>query len=130
MAAIVPMDECMRGPTLRGSGVPPPQKRSRSISNVSLRILALLFCCEQLILNMRRTSRVALGFQSDGEHDHVHWDPSHEVIQRVFGSDNDFPSSDGWMDGPVRHLDYTSANKMNTTRFSSIVALRYCHSAR
>src|ERR1019366_3892440 len=99
MAAIVPMDECMRGPTLRGSGVPPPQKRSRSISNVSLRILALLFCCEQLILNMRRTSRVALGFQSDGEHDHVHWDAAHEVSQRVFGSDNDFPSSDGWMDG-------------------------------
>jgi hypothetical protein len=75
-------------------------------------------------------ARIALGFQSDGEHDHVHWDAAHEVSQRVFGSDNDFPSSDGWMDGPVRHLDYTSANKMNTTRFSSIVALRYCHSAR
>src|ERR1039458_4590324 len=65
-------------------------------------------------------ARIALGFQSDGEHDHVHWDAAHEVTQRVFGSDNDFPSSDGWMDGwmdgPVRHLDYTSANKMNTTR--------------
>src|ERR1035438_601024 len=110
----------MRGPTLYGSDLPLPEKRSRSISNVSLRILALLFCCEQLILNMRRTSRaslwgsnptesttisreeepvykqrvtsdigspfllratdiehaanvarIALGFQSDGEHDHV-----------------------------------------------------------
>jgi hypothetical protein len=74
-------------------------------------------------------ARIALGFQSDGEHDHVHWDAAHEASQRVFDSDNEL-SFLRWMDGPVRHLDYTSANKMNTTRFSSIVALRYCHSAR
>src|ERR1022692_2149459 len=90
----------MRGPTLYGSGVPLPEKRSRCISNVSLRILALLFCCEQLdIEHAANVARIALGFQSDGEHDHVHWDAAHEVSQRVFGSNNDFPSSDGWMDG-------------------------------
>src|ERR1017187_5749978 len=50
MAATFPTERRRRGLSLYGSGVPLPEKRSRSISNVSLRILALLFCSEQLIL--------------------------------------------------------------------------------
>src|ERR1019366_1428570 len=122
----------MRGPTLYGSGVPLPEKRSRSISNVSLRILALLFCCEQLILNMRRTSRASLWGSNPTESTTMSTGMRRTKAASVSSARimTFLPPMDGWMDGPVRHLDYTSANKMNTTRFSSIVALRYCHSAR
>ena len=112
----------MRGPTLYGSGVPLPEKRSRSISNVSLRILALLFCCEQLILNMRRTSRASLWGSNPTESTTMSTGMRRTKSASVSSARimTFLPPMDGWMDGwasPSPRLHVREQNEHNPFQF-------------